>query len=579
MDKTTQRARWKRFLGYYRPHRKIFIFDLCCATLNAAAALAFPLLCAWLANTVLTQGGADVSRQTLTVGLALLGLCAVRIACDMAYSHWGHAMGARMEGAMREELFAHLERMPFSFFSRESVGGLLTVLSNDLTNMTELFHHGPEDLLMTLIKFVGAVVVLLNLHLRLALLVLATLPPLAALTLWAHRRLERAQGREREGLTAMDAQAEDILSGIRTVKATGTTGEAFARFQGMSRAYVTRRCEFYGVEARFYAALSAYPQVLTMLVVVGGALMLPDSIGAAALIAFLLYAGTLTEPLQTVLNFMRLYAAGKTSFARFMALMERRSELPEPANPVALPTARGEMRFEHVSFTYEGQREPVFEDLSLHVAAGETLAVVGASGIGKTTLGLLAARFYDPCAGRVTLDGVDLRQLDEQTLRRHIAVVQQEVYLFQGAIRDNLCLGCADVTEQDMRQAAAQAGAAEFIEALATGYDTPVGVHGVLLSGGQRQRIALARALLRRAPVLILDEATSALDTCSERLVQDAIAQAGSATRIVIAHRLSTVRQADRILVLSDGGIAEEGTHEELLRLGGAYARLWAADR
>ena len=527
---TKQRAR--KFLSYYKPHRNIFLMDMFFAALSACSVLLFPLVSGYLTGEVLAQWDSTTKSKLIGAAFFLVVLTVVKVISNITYAYFGHSMGAKMEETMRTELFCHYESLSFDFHARNSTGKLMTVLSNDLTNMTELFHHAPEDLLMTLIKFVGAFVIMLSIHVPLTLIVFLALPFLGIAAYYTDKRMERCLLQNKRHLSELNEYAEDTLSGIRTVKAFGKEAEHAKQFRQQNARYTESKCIFYKLEAYFYETVEAYPQFLSMMVVIFGSLFIArGSLNAAVLVTFLLYAESLAEPIRTMLNFMRLFEEGKASFIRFMDMMEIQTAVQQAKNAVPLPNPTGEIVFDKVSFHYEDSPDNVLEDVSFRIQSGQTVAFAGASGIGKTTVASLIARFYDVCAGQIRIDGVDIRDLLLSDLQKHIGIVQQEVYIFNGTIRENIRYGRKDATDEEIVEAAKLANIHEFILSLEHGYNSIVGTRGIMLSGGQRQRIS-------------------------------------------IAHRLSTIRNADRIYVLSDRGISEQGTHDELIARNGEYAKL-----
>lgn len=571
---TKQRA--KKFLSYYKPHRNIFIMDMCFAALSACTVLLFPLVSGYMTGEVLAKWDGATWTRLAGAALLLVLLTAIKVISNITYAYFGHSMGARMEETMREELFDHYESLSFGFHARNSTGRLMTVLSNDLTSMTELFHHAPEDLLMTLIKFVGAFVIMCSIHIPLTLVVFLALPFLGIAAYHTDKKMERYLLINKSHLSDLNEYAEDTLSGIRTVKAFGKESRHADCFQKKNEQYTRSRCLFYKVEAYFYETVEAYPQFLAMMVVIFGSLFIvKGSLNAAILVTFLLYANSLAEPIRTMLNFMRLFEEGKAGFIRFMDMMELQPAVTEKPGAGILEDPKGEVVFEQVFFRYEDSAENVLEDVSFRIESGQTIAFAGVSGIGKTTVASLIARFYDVTGGRVRIDGMDVRDISLQSLRNSIGIVQQEVYIFNGTILDNIRYGREDATDEEVMEAAKLANIHGFILSLEKGYHSLVGTKGIMLSGGQRQRISIARLFLKNPKILIMDEATSALDYESEEVIQKSIEKLKqNRTTILIAHRLSTIRKADQIFVLADKHIVEQGTHQELLRQKGEYAKL-----
>ncbi len=574
-DKIT-RARLEKFLSYYRPFKKIFTVDMFVAAVAGVAAVLFPLVSGKVTELVSGEWSAGTGKSLLIFGVILLILLALRITCTVMYSYFGHSMGAKMEGLMREELFEHYEKLGFDFHAKNSVGKLMSVMSTDLGGMTELFHHGPEDILITLIKLIGSFFILIFIDPALTVILFVSLPLLTLASLWLNPKMKRALLKSHENMADLNDSMEDTLAGIRTVKAFGNEDKELEKFRHCSRAYTDSMSRFYKLEASFYDTMGHYPQILTALAVLAGAILMNSNsnFDLPMLVTFLLYVGTLAEPVNTLFNFMRLLQEGKAGFIRFMNILETEPAVKEPENPDHVTELKGDINFENVSFRYEDSDE-VLKGLDLSIKSGEQVALVGASGIGKTTVSLLMARFYDVTGGRITVDGHDIRNIPTKILRKHIGIVQQEVYIFGGTIADNIRYGKPGASEDEVIAAAKNAGIHEFIMSLPKKYDTVVGTKGITLSGGQRQRISVARLFLKDPKILILDEATSALDYESEQIVQASLERLMKGrTSLVIAHRLSTVQNSDRIFVLGDGVIAESGSHQELMAFGGEYAKL-----
>lgn len=570
------RERFIRFLSYYKPHKRIFLIDLFFAVLSAVSVLLFPLISGYITKEVLGLWSDDTMQKLSVAGLLLLVITIVKVISNIIYGWFGHAMGAKMEATMRSELLVHYESLSFSFHSKNSIGKLMTVISNDLTNMTELFHHAPEDFLMTIIKFFGSFLILANINLELTLIVFCMLPLLTIVTYHADKKFEHVILANKEDLSRMNEHLEDILSGIRTVKALGNERFEADRFERQNKAYTNSKCRFYKIESLFYETLESYPQFLTMLTVFFGALLIgKGKLDVPVLITFLLYVSSLAEPIRISMNFMKLFENGKAAFIRFMEMIETKPTVLAGKDALRIELAKGEIIFNHVSFQYEDGNEKVIEDISLQIAGSQSVAFVGASGIGKTTIGALIARFYDVTKGNILIDGIDIKNIDMESLRENIGIVQQEVYIFNGTIKDNIRVGKLNASDEEIEEAAKLANIHEFICSLPEQYDSLVGTKGIKLSGGQRQRISIARLFLKNPKILILDEATSALDYESEVIVQQSIDRLmEDRTTIIIAHRFSTIKNADTIFVMVDKKIMEQGTHEQLLKRNGEYARL-----
>lgn len=471
-------------------------------------------------------------------------------------------MGAMMESDMRSELFDHYQKLSFRFFDEHKTGQLMSRITNDLFSLTELYHHGPEDIVIYLVKFIGAFVILFHINIPLTLVVFAFLPILAVYSVYFNKRMHRAQKRNKERIGDINAQVEDTLAGIRVVKSFTNEEAEKKKFAYENHRFVESRKDGYKNEAYFSQGVNAFTQLVTIGVVVfGGASIVKASLDLADLITFLLYIGNLIEPIQQFLHIAMQYQEGITGFERFMEILEVEPEPQDSDNAIELKHVQGNIEFIHAGFKYNENHSYVLKNISLKVKAGDTIALVGSSGVGKTTLCSLIPRFYEVSEGKVLLDGIDVRDINLRSLRRNVGVVQQDVYLFAGTVFDNICYGKPGASREEIIEAAKKASAHEFIMELPDGYDTDIGQRGVKLSGGQKQRLSIARVFLKNPPILILDEATSALDNESEKAVHESLENlAKNRTTLIIAHRLSTVRNANRIVALTDRGIDEQGT-------------------
>ncbi|HEV8193759.1 MAG TPA: ABC transporter ATP-binding protein, partial [Ktedonobacterales bacterium] len=478
---------------------------------------------------------------------------------------------------MRVELFDHYQKLSFSFYDEQTTGQLMTRLTSDTFALAELYHHGPEDIVVTGLTLVGAFIILLKVNVALTLIVFLFLPIMAVYALYFNKKMNRALRGSKDRIGDVNAQVEDTLAGIRVVKSFTNEEVEKGKFAYANHRFLASRGDGYKSEAYFSGGLIAFTQLITIAVIIcGGAAIVRASLDLADLLTYLLFVGILIDPIQKMVNFGRLYQEGITGFHRFMDILEVAPDLQDVPDALELAQVRGQLAFHDVSFRYKDNPSDVLTDLSLEIRAGEYVALVGSSGVGKTTLCSLIPRFYDVSAGRILLDGRDVRELSLRSLRGNIGIVQQDVYLFAGTVAENIRYGKPDASRQEIIEAAKRAHAHEFIMALPHGYDTHIGQRGVRLSGGQKQRLSIARVFLKDPPVIIFDEATSALDNESEKAVQDSLEQlAENRTMLVIAHRLSTIRNARRIVVLADAGIAEQGTHAELLALNGVYANLY----
>jgi ATP-binding cassette, subfamily B, bacterial len=570
-------SRARQFLSYYKPYLGLFSADMACALVVSAITLLLPLCARYITKDLLEANTPHALSQIALVGALMLALVGVHTLCTMFIDFQGHMMGARMESDMRRELFDHYQKLSFGFYDEQRTGQLMTRITNDTFALAELYHHGPEDIVVTSLTVVGAFIILLRVNVALTLLVFLFLPVMAVYALYFNNKMNRALRSSKDRIGDINGQVEDTLAGIRVVKSFTNEDVETSKFAVANSRFLTSRRDGYRSEAYFSGGLIAFTQLITIAVVVfGGVAIVHASLDLADLVTYLLCVGILIDPIQKLVNFGRLYQEGVTGFSRFMDILEVAPDLQDAPDAIELTDVRGHVEFRDVSFKYREGHNYVVRDLSLEIQAGEYVALVGSSGVGKTTLCSLIPRFYEVTAGQILLDGQDVRDVTLLSLRRNIGIVQQDVYLFAGTVADNIRYGKLDASRQEIVAAAKQAHAHDFVMALPDGYDTDIGQRGVKLSGGQKQRLSIARVFLKNPPVIILDEATSALDNESERAVQESLEKlAADRTTLVIAHRLSTIRNARRILVLSDTGIAEQGTHEELMALNGVYANLY----
>ena len=573
-------AKWRKFLSYYRPYLKGFIADMCFALVGAATSLIIPLIIRYITGTVLAEGFADAGKTILYLFLIMLGLLGIEFGCNYFIAYVGHMVGARMEYDLRNELFTHYQKLSFRFYDDQKVGSLMSRVTNDLFEITELYHHGPEDLMISAIKLLGSLVILCMINVPLAIVALVPVPFMIVFASILNKKMKKTFKKNREKIAEINTRMEDSLSGIRVVKSFTGEDMEIHKFTEGNDMFLRSKKDNYRYMAIYHAVLWASTGLITIMVAAVGAWMIGrNSLELQDLIAFLLYVNNFTEPIRKLVSFTEQFQNGMSGFERFYEMICIEPDIEDAPDAKEMTKIKGDIDFKDVSFAYTSDSSKsanVFTDLDLHVNAGEYVALVGHSGVGKTTICSLIPRFYEPQSGKILIDGTDITTVTQKSLRKQIGIVQQDVYLFAGTVLENIRYGRPDATFEEVVDAAKRANAHDFIMELPNGYDTDIGQRGIKLSGGQKQRLSIARVFLKNPPILIFDEATSSLDNESERVIQESLEElAKNRTTLVIAHRLSTIQNAKRILVLSENGIEEEGTHEDLLKRNGAYARLY----
>ena len=566
----------KKLAKYYKPYLGTFILDMILAMMSAAVALVIPLVVRFITSKVAYMSANEaLSRIMIIVGV-LFVLVLIQWGCNYYISNYGHVMGAKIEYDMRAEIFNHYQKLSYSFYDDQKVGQLLSRITSDLFDITELLHHGPENITISLIKIIGALCILSSIDLRLTIAAFVLIPFMLVFAYVLNKRMKRAFKRNRVRIGEINAQIEDNLSGIRVVKSFANEDIECEKFKKGNDLFLESKRDSYHYMGMYNAGLTAFTTMINVIVIAAGGIGIAKGwVNITDFVTFLLYINIFTEPVKVLIDFTEQFQNGYSGYERFLEILSVEPEIADKPDAKELTDVKGAITFENVSFRYKDGVDEVLSGVNLSVRPGEYVALAGPSGVGKTTLCSLIPRFYEVTGGSIKIDGTDIKDVTLKSLRDHIGVVQQDVYLFMGTIKENIRYGKPDATDEEVIQAAKLANAHDFIMSFENGYDTDIGQRGVKLSGGQKQRLSIARVFLKNPPILIFDEATSALDNESEQIVQESLEKlAKNRTTFVIAHRLTTIENAEEILMLTDEGIKERGTHEELMKLDGEYARM-----
>lgn len=562
----------KKFFSYYRPHRRLFVIDFTSAIVVAILELAFPLAVQWFIDKLLPKGDWGT---IVTVGALLLLVYVLSTVLQFIVSYLGHKLGINIETDMREQLFTHVQRQSFRFFDNTKTGHVMSRITNDLFDIGELAHHGPEDFFIAIMTFIGAFVIMYNINPELAIIAIIMIPFLILLVTFSNIKMNQAWKNMYVKIADVNGRVEDSVSGVRVVQSFTNEEFEINRFKVDNGQFRLAKLVAYKVMAGTHSTIYMMTRLMTLVVLVVGAwFTFNDRLSYGELVSFVLFINVLIKPVDKISALLELYPKGMAGFRRFSELIDQEPEIKDRPNATKVDLLKGDIEFDDVYFSYD-EHQNVLSGISLSVKAGETVAFVGPSGAGKTTICSLIPRFYDIQSGAISIDGIDIRNMTKHSLRSHIGIVQQDVFLFTGTVRENIMYGKKDATEDEVVEAARKAHLQDFIASLPQGYDTQIGERGLKLSGGQKQRLAIARMFLKNPPILILDEATSALDTETEKIIQQALTElTENRTTLIIAHRLATIRDSDRVIVVTEDGIAEEGSYGELVASNGLFARL-----
>ena len=567
----------RRFITYYKPYRRTLFFDMLCAVTSSGVDLTIPMLLNYLLKTVFPLSDPDyVFNRVLMVGGGLLILYLIRMFAQYYITSWGHIMGAKMETDMRSQLFAHFEKLSFSYYDKNNTGHMMSRMVADLFDITELAHHGPEDLFISVIKLTGSFIILASINWQVTIFLLLITVAMFIFSMYYNVRMRQVFMDNRRKIADVNAVVQDSLAGIRTVKSFGNENLEREKFERGNQNFLTSRKQNYLTMGRYHSGNGFFQGMMYLAVIVSAGFFISQNrMPVTDILIYMMYIGMFLDPINRLVNFTEQFQRGYTGFQRMLEILDTEPDISDRADAIDAGKLQGHITFEQVNFAYE-EEHPVLQNISLDIPAGQTIALIGPSGAGKTTFCSLIPRFYDVSSGKVCIDGCDVRDYTLESLRANIGVVQQDVYIFNSTIRDNIAYGRPGVSDEEIMEAARRANIHDFIMSLDDGYDTVVGERGIRFSGGQKQRLSIARVFLKNPPILILDEATSSLDNESERLVQQALmALSQNRTTLVIAHRLSTVKHADEIIVLTEQGLAERGNHASLLQQAGLYAHLY----
>lgn len=575
MKNNKKPSAFTRFVSYYKPHLNYFILDMCCALFISIVDIAYPLISKTILNDYLAPENPQYKAFFILITVCT-AMYILRTVATYIVTYYGHRLGVRIEADMRSDAFSHMQKLGFSFYDKSRTGKLMARCTTDLFDVTELAHHGPEDVFISIVTFLGAFVAMLFIEWRLALVLIAVVPLMMFFVMKLRRRMNETSRRVKESTAIINTDIESSISGSRVAKAFTNESYELAKFNKGSQAYVKARTSYYKTMGAFQSGMEFFTSILNLIVMaVSGILIMNGKMELTTLVVFLLYVSSFVTPIRKLAAFAEQYTMGMAGFKRFTELLETKPDIIDKPDAIKLEDVQGNICYDNVSFSYGENLENVIENISMNIKKGQSVALVGPSGGGKTTLCHLLPRFYEVSNGKITIDGTDIREVTVESLRKNIGIVQQDVFLFAASIKENIRYGKIDATDDEIVSAAMAAEIHDDIMQMPNGYDTIVGERGITLSGGQKQRVSIARTFLKNPPILILDEATSALDSATEARITDAFERLSEGrTTIIIAHRLSTVRRCDNIIVIDEHGIVESGNHEQLIALDGEYKKL-----